>query len=197
MVGCTRVHARAIRAAADAALIDPAGGALLETGMLGIIDLLAGPTHVGKLPPVEWPMPSMELSVQAWYADCLARSGATEKACEALAAIDQSFVVDVDHDAYWLATLSMLADAVHLTSDTHLGAAVWECLQPVTDLTIFDPGLMYRGSAAHAAGLAAATCGRHRDAVELVTVGLARHEKHSSPWMIERSRHALATLTSD
>ena len=178
MVGGTR-DARAIsRAAADAALIDPAGGALLETGMLGIIDLLAGPTHVGKLPPVEWPMPSMELSVQAWYADCLARSGATEKACEALAAIDQSFVVDVDHDAYWLATLSMLADAVHLTSDAHIGAAVWECLQPVADLTIFDPGLMYRGSAADAAGLAAATCGRHRDAVELLTVGLAQHEHH-------------------
>ena len=44
-----RSSARATRDAANAALIDPAGGALLEMGMLGIIDLLAGPN--GRCPP--------------------------------------------------------------------------------------------------------------------------------------------------
>jgi DNA-binding SARP family transcriptional activator len=192
-----RACAGATRAAADAALIDPAGGALLQMGMLGIIDLLAGPTDVEPLGPIEWPMPSMELSVKAWYADCLARTGQVETACEALAAIDPSFVADVAHDAYWLATLSMLADAAHLTRHEQTGTAVWECLRPVIDLTIFDPGLLYRGSAAHAAGLAAAACGRDRDAIDLLTVGLAQHEAHGSPWMIVRSRHALAALTVD
>jgi len=189
-----RLCARATRAAGDAALLDPAGGAILEMGMLGIIDLLAGRTEVAPLLPaeIEWPMPSMELSVKAWQADCLARSGATESARAALAAIDPAFADDVDHDGYWLATLSMLADAAHLTSEAATGAAAWECLRPVTDLTVVDPGLIYRGSAAHAAGLAAAACGHQRDAVDLLEIGLARHEAHGSPWMVERSRRALA-----
>ena len=139
----------------------------------------------------------MALSVAAWHADCLARSGATLAASEALTAMEPSSFGDVDHDAYWLATLSMLADAAHLTSDARIGTAVWECLRQVIDLTVFDPGLIYRGSAAHSAGLAAAACGRHRDAIELLEIGLAQHEQHGSPWMIERSRHALGALTVD
>jgi len=190
-----RAAAAASRAAAEAALIDPAGGALQEMGMLGIIELLQGPTDVVPLPPIEWPMPSMELSVRAWYADCLARAGQIEHATEALTAIDANFVTDVDHDGYWLATLSMLADAAHLTSDASMGAAVWQSLRAVTHLTILDPGLIYRGTAAHAAGLAAKVCGRRRDATELLSIGLSQHEMHRSPWMVERSRHALILLT--
>ena len=121
------------------ALIDPAGGALQEMGMLGIIGLLEGPTDVVPLPPIEWPMPSMELSFRAWHADCLARAGRIEHAAEALTLIAPSFVTDVDHDGYWLATLSMLADAAHLTGDASTGAAVWQALRSVTHLTIVDP----------------------------------------------------------
>ena len=81
-----RAAAAATRDAADVALVDPAGGALPETGMLGIIGLLEGPAHdVRPLPPIEWPMPSMELSVNAWYADCLARAGHVDQAVEVLA----------------------------------------------------------------------------------------------------------------
>ena len=78
--------------------------------MLGIIGLLEGPTDVVPLPPIEWPMPSMELSFRAWHADCLARAGRIEHAAEALTLIAPSFVTEVDHDGYWLATLSMLAE---------------------------------------------------------------------------------------
>jgi hypothetical protein len=190
-----RAAAAASRAAADAALIDPAGGAIQEMGMLGVIRLLGGPVmEVRPLAPIEWPMPSMELSVKAWYADLLARSGQIAEAADALTAIDPTFVTDIDHDGYWLATLSMLADAAHLTGDESIGAAVWGSLRSVTDLTVLDPGLIYRGAAAHAAGLAAAACGYRQDATQLLSIGLAQHEAHRSPWMIERSRQALASL---
>jgi hypothetical protein len=189
-----RESARAVRAAADAALIDRAGGAILEHGMLGIISLLAGPKDVEPLAPIEWPMRSMELSVMAWHADRLARAGRCEKASDALATIDPSFGTEVDHDGYWLATLSMLADAAYLTGDKERGAAVWELMRPVSGLTIIDPGFIYRGAAAHSAGLAAAACGHRSDATELLTIGLAQHRAHRSPWMVGRSRDALAEL---
>lgn len=189
-----RAAAATVRAAAEAALVDPAGGALLEIGMLGIVHLLSGPTRVHPLAPIEWPMPSMQLSVQAWHADCLARAGRVEHAAEALRTIDPALVGDVDHDAYWLATLSMLADAAHLAGEAPMAEAVWDCLRPITDLTILDPGLIYRGSAAHAAGVARATCGHDADARELLSIGLTRHRAHGSPWMTEQSRRALAAL---
>jgi hypothetical protein len=192
-----RMNAHAVRAAADEALFDPAVGALLEMGMLRVFDLLAGPTNVPALTPIDWPMPSIALTARAWYADCLARTGRLAAARAELAAIDPASIGDVDRDAYWLAILSMLADAAHITSDAQTGKALWGCLEPVTDLSIFDPGLVYRGSAAHSAGLAAAACGRHRDAADLLAIGLAKHEAHGSPWMVERSRHAIAALTND
>jgi hypothetical protein len=191
-----RAAARAVRAAAEDALIEPAGGAILEAGMFGIIDLLVGPAKVVPVPLIEWPMPSMELSVKAWHADCLARSGQGDAAATALSEIAPSLIEDVDHDAYWLPTLAMLADAAHLVRHAPTAATVWEYLHSLVDLTIVDPGLIYRGSAAHAAGLAAAACGRTRDARELLMIGLARHEVHGSPWMVERSREALATLAT-
>jgi hypothetical protein len=121
-----------------------------------------------------------------WYADCLARAGQIEHATEVLTAIDPNFVTDVDHDGYWLATLSMLADAAHLTNDASMGAAMWQSLRPVTHLTIVDPGLIYRGAAAHAAGLAATVCGRRRDATELLSIGLSQHEMHLRGWSNDR-----------
>ncbi len=181
-----------MRAAGEAALIDPMGGALQEMGILGIISLLSGPTDVAPLPPIEWPMPSMELSAKSWHVNCLARAGQTAQAIDVLSDIDLAFVVDGDRDGYWLATLSMLADAAHLTGHAPTGAAVWECLRPHADLTIVDPAIIYRGAAAHFAGLAAAVCGHEREARELLAEGLERHAAHQSPWMVERSNAAIA-----
>jgi hypothetical protein len=187
-----RAAAAAVRAAADAALGEPGGGSLQELAMLRIFDLLGGRAEVGPLAPLEWPTPSMELSVRAWYANCLARLGRTDSAADALRAIDPA--LDVDHDGYWLATLSMLADAAQLVGMVPIAEVVEHRLRSVTQLTILDPGLIYRGTAAHAAGLAAATCGHRDDAHELLSIGLATHRSHRSPWMIERSRQALRAL---
>jgi hypothetical protein len=55
--------------------------------------------------------------------------------------------------------------------------------------------MCYRGAAAHAAGLTAATCGRRGPARELLADGLARHREQGSPWMVQRSEDALARLT--
>jgi DNA-binding SARP family transcriptional activator len=188
-----RTAATTVSARADAAGFDPAGTSLQRMGMLGIIRLLAGPTDVAPLAPIEWPLPGMELSVRAWHANCLARAGRIDRAADALSCIDPGTVSLVERDGYWLPTLSMLADAAHLADVAPIAEAVIECLRPVTDLTIVDPGLIYRGAAAHSAGLAAATCGHHHEAIELLSLGLATHQKHGSPWMTARSRHALST----
>src|SRR5262245_9477546 len=136
----------------------------------------------------------MELAARAWHADSLARSGRPEDAAAALGAIEPGSLAEVDRDSYWLATLSMLADAAHLAGSRAVAEAVAECLRPVQQLTILDPGLCYRGAAAHAAGLAAATCGRRRQAADLLSEGLATHSRHDSAWMVGRSQDALARL---
>jgi hypothetical protein len=89
----------------------------------------------------------------------------------------------------------MLADAAYLARSRPVADAVHECLRPVVHMTIADPGLCYRGAAAHAAGLAAATCGRRDAARELLADGLAVHREHGSEWMAQRSEEALARLT--
>ncbi len=183
-----------VRDACEAALFDPLGAALQEMGMLSIISLLSGPTDVPPLPPIEWPMPSMELNAKSWHANCLARAGQTADAVTMLDDIDLTFVVDGDRDTYWLATLSMLADAAHLASHAPTAAAVWECLRPLVELTVLDGALIYRGAAAHFAGLAATACGYEREARELLAEGLERHAAHQSPWMVRQSEAAIEKL---
>ncbi len=189
-----RAGAAAIRVLGEPILLEPADGALMEMGMRGVIDLLAGPTEVPTLPPLDWPVPSMELNVRAWHADSLARSGRADDAATALGAIDPVSVAQVDRDSYWLATLSMLADAAHLAACPAVADAAGEVLGPVSHLTILDPGLNYRGAAAHAAGLADATCGRRSRAAAMLSEGLAAHRRHGSPWMARRSQETLARL---
>jgi DNA-binding SARP family transcriptional activator len=192
-----RDAASGVRAASEGALFDPTATGLQQMGMLGIIDLLAGPAEVPVLPLIEWPLPTMELAVAAWHADGLARFGRTDEANAALSAIDPSAVLAVERDSYWLATLSMLADAAHISGCRPIADVVAECLEPVVSMTIADPGLCYRGSAAHAAGLVAATCGRHSKALDLLTAGLVTHSAQGSPWMCERSRGAINRLVTE
>src|SRR4029078_6347663 len=91
-----RAAAAEVRAAGEAALIDSMGAALQEMGILGIISLLSGPTDVPPLPPIEWPMPSMEVSAKSWHANCLARDGQIANAAGVLDDIDLAFVTDGD-----------------------------------------------------------------------------------------------------
>jgi len=179
---------------ARAAGFDPAGVAMQRLGLRGVISLLAGPTDVEPLAPIEWPLPSFDLTVAAWHANCQARAGHIDAAAAALARIDPATVTGVERNGYWMATLSMLADGAHLTGTRTIGEAVAACLVPLSDLTIVDPGLIYRGSAAHAAGLAAIAAGRRGQALDLLEQGLAEHRRHGSPWMAARSRQALASI---
>jgi DNA-binding SARP family transcriptional activator len=192
-----RAAAAALRVASETAVFDPAGPALMEMGMVGIIELLSGPTDVAPLAPIEWPLPSLELVATAWHANCLARVDQLDRAVDALGRIDSTTIVDVERDGYWLSMLSMLADAAHITDCRPIAEAVSSCLQAYIELTIVDPGLLYLGAAAHAAGLAAATCGHRNDAVDLLSIGLSTHTAHGSPWMAQRSRDALASLAAD
>jgi hypothetical protein len=189
-----RAAVDAVRAAADAAMFDPAASAMAKMGALGIIDLLSGHGPVGELPPIEWPLPTLELSFRAWHADCLASTGLTERAVGALDAIDPATVTDVDRDGYWLPTLTMLASAAHIVGSRPIAAAVAECAEPALGLTVFDPGSIYRGTVNHAAGLAAATLGQHDVARELLSLAGSEHRRHGSPWMTARSDRAIAAL---
>jgi DNA-binding SARP family transcriptional activator len=191
-----RTATAATRARSEAVEVEPGDTALMEMGLLGIIDLLAGPSWVPALAPLDWPVPSMALAVKAAHADALARVGRREEAAAELAAIGPDAVAGVPRDSYWLATQSMLADAAYLAGSRPVADAVHDCLRPVTHLTMVHPGLCYRGTAAHAAGLAAATCDRRGAARDLLSEGLARHREHGSPWMVQRSEDALARLNS-
>jgi hypothetical protein len=138
----------------------------------------------------------MALAVKAGHADALARVGRLDEAAAELTAIGPEAVAGVERDGYWLPTLSMLADAAYLAGSRALADVVHECLRPVAHMTIVDPGLCYRGTAAHAAGLAATTCGRLDAARDLLAAGLARHREHGSPWMTQRSEDALSRLAA-
>ena len=93
---------------------------------------------------------------------------------------------------YWLAVLSTAAEAAHRCQHTAAADILSELLTPCTALTITDPGLFYRGAAAHFAGLAAAVLQRP-EATDLLRAGLEIHQRHGAHWMVERSRAALAT----
>ncbi len=180
--------------ASDAATYDPAGSSLARMGALGVLELLEGPVSVPRLPPIEWPLPSLELTAKAWHADMLATAGRPE-AAEELEAIAPAAVADVDRDGYWLPTMMMLADAAFRAESPAIAEAVGVALGPVVHLTVVDPGLIYRGAAAHGAGLAAAALGNRSDAIELLRNAREQHLRHGSAWMATRSNCALAALS--
>ncbi len=181
----------AITAAGEAALFDPTAARLGALGLLGIIDLYEG-RPVGNVPmAMEWPRPSMEFAVRVWYADGLARNGDVEAAAKALTDIVPADLFDLERDCYWLPTLGLLADAAHRSDNAAIAEALGELVEPVLPLTIVDPGCLYRGSVAHAAGLAAATCGRRALAIDLLSEAAAIHDRQGSPWMVRESRAAL------
>ena len=120
----------------------------------------------------------------------LARGGQLDEAQRCSTAL-RPLLPDLVRDGYWLATLSMVADTCHRTGDAAPQRSSLDLLTPAIDLTITDPGLIYRGAAAHFAGLAASVLGRTDLAVELLRTGLATHERHGSTWMAARSHAAL------
>jgi hypothetical protein len=136
----------------------------------------------------------MGFAVRAWHADGLARSGDVEAAAKALTDIVPGDLFDLDRDAYWLPTMGLLADATYRADNAGIAEAVVELVQGVLSLTIIDSASFYRGSVAHAAGLASATCGRRTEATALLAEAAAIHDRQGSLWMAEESRAALAVV---
>jgi hypothetical protein len=187
-----RAAATAIRKEDESRHWDPNAPVLREFGIRGIVALHEGTGIAGPRPVMEWPLPSFGWAMDAWHADQLARSGDLDEARRELDELDLDGMRELERNGYWLATLAMLADAAHLAGCPRVAEVVGAFLDPLVGLTIFDPGMLYRGSVAHAAGLAAATCGRLERAEELLAEGLATHERHGSGWMVARSNEALA-----
>jgi DNA-binding SARP family transcriptional activator len=194
--GAARSAAEAVRAAGERVLVDPGAARLAHMGMLAIIDLYEGRPLPAVPDALEWPRPSMAWSVLAGRADGLARAGDVATARIVLADRDPDELGVLERDGYWLPTLAMLADAAHLSDCPSVADTVGALLAPLITSTIVDPGLIYRGSAAHAAGLAAATCQRHAVATELLSEAVQVHDAHGSPWMSARSSQVLASLPS-
>ena len=151
---------------------------------LGIVALLEGTAVAGPRPAVEWPLPSFALGIAAWHAAVVARTGDVRSAGDELDELDLDVVATCDRNAYWLPTLALLADAAHLAHRPAVADVVATLVDPLVDLTIVDAGLLYRGSVAHVAGLAAATCGRTVVAAALLADGRDTHARHGSPWMV-------------
>ncbi len=159
-------------------------------GMRGMIDFLSGAEQYVRGTAgldIEWPTPEMAATVIAYSAAVHARHDRPEPLVDRT----RELLPGLTRDGYWLATLAMAADACHRTSDQTTAELVGEMLAPALDLTITDPGLRYRGAAAHFAGLTADTLGRREEAIELLQTGLAAHERHGATWMADRSRAAL------
>jgi DNA-binding SARP family transcriptional activator len=187
--GGLREAAARVRAAAQAAALDPASARMAEVGIVGITRLLS--TRDAPAPiAMEWPTPEMTCTAESALAAAHARAGQLE---EANAKLDRIVTIlpSIEHDGYWLATLSMVAEASHICAHRASASVVADLLDPCLDLTVTDPGLIYRGAAAHFAGLAAQALGR-RDAFDLLRAGLAVHDRHGAAWMTERSRAGLA-----
>ncbi len=190
-----RAAAAHTRRTASAALLDDGAAAVGEMGMLAMIDFLSGVDEPGlsteAVVDIEWPTPEMAAATTAYFGAVHARGG---RVVDAQLLLDRTrqLLPDLGRDGYWLATISMVADTCHRTGDRTAAGLVCDLLAPALELTITDPGLIYRGAAAHFAGLAASVLGRTAEATELLRAGLATHERHGSTWMAERSRAALA-----
>lgn len=183
-----------IRAEDEIRLFDPNAAQLREFGILGILALHEGTAVAGPRPRIEWPLPSLAWATASWHADALARSGKEGAARAELEEVDLDALGESEHDGYWLPTMAMFADAAYVARCPRVADAIAGFVEPHVGLTIFDPGLLYRGTVSHAAGLAAATCGRTSQAEDLLGDALATHERQGSPWMAARSADALAAI---
>lgn len=184
-----RAAAARVRRTASVAMFDEATATIGERGMLAVIELLEGRASPTSSVGLEWPTPEMTAAAEAHTADGLARAGLLADAEGVLSRLCR-LVPELARDGYWLATLSMVASAVSMTGHTAAAGLVADLLEPCIDLTVADPGLIYRGSAAHFAGLAASVLGRP-GAADLLRHGWQVHQRHGAQWMAERSLVAL------
>jgi hypothetical protein len=183
-----------VQAAGERAHFDPTAARLEAFAVSAIIDLFEGVRPAFAPAAIEWPQPSMEFAVRAWHADGLARSGDVEAAAKALTEIVPADLLDLDRDVYWLPTMGLLADVSYRADNAEIAEAILEVIEDVLDLTIVDGGSLYRGSVAHAGGLASATCGRQRQAAALLTEAASTHDRQGSRWMVAESKMALHAL---
>jgi hypothetical protein len=189
-----RVAAARVRRTAADAMFDDGTAILGERGMVAIIELLEGVARPVAWSEIEWPTPEMTAAVAAYGAVTAAQRGAFDDADAALGRLGE-LMPGVARDGYWLSTVSLIASAASLTENRAGAALAADLLAPVVAFTVTDPGLVYRGSAAHFAGLAAGVVGRP-EAVELLREGLDVHQRHGATWMAERSRAAIRALTT-
>jgi hypothetical protein len=175
-------------------LFDEATGAVAYGAMLRVFGMLERSAPPLPRMAMEWPTPEMDATASAFDAVSSAHGGQLD---DANAALDRlaTLLPTITRDAYWLATLSMVAEASHRCTHGSSAEVAYTLLEPAVELTITDPGLIYRGSAAHFAGLAAAAIGRDPTARQLLLEGLTTHERHGSPWMAARSRAAIGRGT--
>ncbi len=183
-----------VQAAGEDAHFDPTAARLEAFALSGVIDLFEGMRPSFTPLAIEWPQPSMGFAVRAYHAFGLARSGDVEAAAKALTEIVPADLFDLERDAYWLPTMGVLADATYRADSPGIAEALVELVQGVLPLTIVDAGGLYRGSVAHAAGLASATCDRRSEAASLLAEAAAIHDRQGSRWMAAESRAVLEVL---
>jgi hypothetical protein len=143
---------------------------------------------------MQFPLATMNALMAAGAAAALGSIGRVADGRELLGQIEPAALGELPRDLYWLSLLWALGRAVWELDDAERAAALHELARPVVDLLVVDGAFEFLGAVAHHAGLAAAVAGRAIEARELLSTGLATHERLGSPHWTASSRRALARL---
>jgi DNA-binding SARP family transcriptional activator len=180
--------------AIEPTMIEPSAGVVMRWAMTTVLRLAYDRLEAAPDSPMKFPLATMNAMTIAYVAAVL---GATDRAAEgreALGRLDPADLSDLPRDLYWLSLVWALGRAVWELGAVDHAVALHELAAPVTDLLVVDGGFNFLGAVAHHSGLAAAVAGRTREAHDLLSSGLATHERLRSPHWTEASRRALDSL---
>jgi DNA-binding SARP family transcriptional activator len=175
-------------------MIDPNGPAILKWAQKTAIQLAYDELDGAPRVTMPFPLATMNAMATAYVAAVLAADGRTAEGRQVLAQVDPEGLCALPRDLYWLSLLWMLGRAVWELDAVDHAMALCELAAPVTDLVVVDGAFLFMGAVAHHAGLAAAVAGRRAEARELLSTGLATHERLRSPHWTRASRRALERL---
>jgi DNA-binding SARP family transcriptional activator len=180
--------------ALEPTMIDPSGAAVFRWSQTTEAQLVYDQLDGAPAATMPFPLATMNAMATAYVAAVLGATGRAAEGIAVLGRIDPDDLSDLPRDFYWLSFVWALSRAVWELHAVEHADALHQLAAPVTGLLVVNQAFMFLGSVAHHAGLAAAVAGRASEAHDLLSAGLATHERLGSPHWTARSRRALETL---
>src|SRR5207247_895230 len=103
-------------------------------------------------------------------------------------------IENLQRDAAWLPSLTVLADAAARRRDTAAAAIAYELLVPFASLTNAVSGPLARGPVAHYLGALATALGNYTEAAEHFTTAVSLSERQEAPFFVARAQLAFARM---